>query len=145
MQDLLRTTVTIRTLLICLFILLAGLSSGVFFGGIIPVSEKLHLASMIQISTLKLLPLLLTNTAVILFIILAGFTVYGFPLALIALWFRSFSVGLCDCLLLYNQDSGSTWSFIVSFLLPQLFLCGIYLLITAASTGYALRQLHPRR
>ena len=141
MLDLLKTIVTIRALLICLFILLMGISSGVFFGGIIPISEKLHLSSMLQISTLKPIPILLTNMAAILLISLAGFTVYGFPLALIALWFRSFSVGLCDCLLLYNHDSGSTGSFIASFLLPQMFLCTIYLFVTAASTGYALQQL----
>ena len=143
MLDLLKTSLNTRILILCLFILITGLSAGIFFGGIVPDQEKVHLITLLQNSTAHLLPTILINLTALLLIALAGFTVYGFPLALILLWFRSFSVGFCDCLLLYSISSGSITGFIFSFMLPQLLICTVYLLAAAASTGYALQQLRP--
>ena len=143
MPDLLKTTLNTRSLVLCLIILVAGLSAGIFFAGIVPDQEKVYLVTLLQNSSARILPVLLTNTAALLLIGLAGFTVYGFPVALIFLWFRGFSVGFCDCLLLYNISSGSIAGFIFSFLLPQILLCSVYLLAVTVSTGYALQQLRP--
>lgn len=133
-----KSYISTHTLILCLIILITGLSAGIFFAGIVPNQERVHLITLLQNATSHMLPAILVNLTALLMIGLAGFSVYGFPLALILLWFRSFSVGLCDCLLLYSIGSDDIAGFIFSFLLPQLMLCTVYLLAAAACTGYSL-------
>lgn len=142
MYDILKTSLTLKTLLICLFVLIMGISAGIFFGSIIPGSEMTYMVSLLQNSTVQIIPNILINLAVLTLIGIAGFTIYGFPLALIILLFRSFAVGFCDYLLLYSIDSGGILNFVFSFLLPQLLLCTLYLITTTISTGYALSHLN---
>ena len=141
MLDILKTTLNSRTMPVCLFILITGISAGIFFGGMVPVSEKLHLIALMQNSEAHFFPTVFMHIAAVVLIILAGFTVYGFPLASFILFFRSFSVGFCDCLLLYNLAPGDIPGFIFSFMLPQLLICVIYLIAFAASIRYALSHL----
>ena len=145
MLNIFKSAVSTRILLLCLFILVTGLSAGMFFGGILPSSEKVQISMHLQNPEANFLPTLLTNALSLLLIGLAGFTVYGFPLALILLWSRGFSVGFCDCLLLAGTDSGDAAGFIFTFLMPQLILCTVYLLAAAISTGYALQHLRTVR
>lgn len=141
MPDILKTTLNTRSLLICLSVLITGISAGVFFGGIAPAADILNLTPLMQESKSQFFPSLLINLSFLLLILLAGFTVYGFPLVFIILFSRSFAVGFCDCLLLYSLDPGSILSFIFSFLLPQMLLCGVYLICSVVSAGYALSQI----
>ena len=136
-----KSAISTSVLMLCLFILVTGLSAGIFFGGIMPAPEKAQMAAILQDIDAKLLPSLIINALSLLMIGLAGFTVYGFPLALILLLYRSFSVGFCDCLLLYSAGSDNPAGFVFTFLLPQLLLCTVYMLATAVSTGYALQHL----
>ena len=145
MLNIFKSAVSTRILLLCLFLLVTGLSAGMFFGGILPSSEKVQISLLLQHYETQFLPSLLANALSLLLIGLAGFTVYGFPLALILLWSRGFSVGFCDCLLLSDTGSGNAAGFIFTFLLPQLLLCTVYLLATAVSTGYALQHLRTIR
>lgn len=142
MSDILNI-ITTRILLICLFILVSGISAGLFFASILPSSEASHLISYLSEATdSTVISQLFTNLTLLFLIVLAGFSVYGFPLAIILLWSRGFSVGFCDYLQLYNIEDNSIAGFIFSFLLPQLMICTIYLLAAAISTGYAMRHLH---
>ena len=75
-------------------------------------TEKTYLLSAIQSPDVQFIPTIIMNSAVLALIILAGFTVYGFPLAPLILFLRSFAVGFCDCLLLYNMGSDNIISFI---------------------------------
>lgn len=144
MLELLKTTVNIRVLALCLFILIMGLSAGIFFGGIIPDADKIHLAGFMQKTDAQPFPTLLINLIALMLMGLAGFTVYGSPLALLILFSRSFAVGFCDCLLLYSNDSDNIAGFIFSFLLPQLMLCAVYLAAATISVSYAWGQLQKR-
>lgn len=134
-------TININCLLPCLLILIMGISSGIFSGGIIPSSEKLYLISLLDSSTAQWFPVILINMTSLALILFAGFTIYGFPLALLILFSRCFAVGFCDCLLLYNIDSESASGFILSFLLPQLLICTAHLLAATVATGYAMHHL----
>ena len=133
--------VNTNCLLLCLLILIMGISAGIFFSIIIPSSEKMYLISFLNNSAVNFPHVLFTNIAVLLLILFAGFTIYGFPLALLMLFSRSFAVGFCDCLLLYNMDSGSIPEFVFTFLLPQLILCFIYFAASGLSISYALSRL----
>ena len=135
----------IRVLLLCLFILVTGISSGIFFAGLLPPADKSALISTLANADTSPFSLrLLTNLCLLLLIGFAGFTVYGFPLALFLLFFRGFSTGFCDCLLLYNINTDGVFSFLFSFLLPQLCLCAAYWAVSAFSTSYALVKIRER-
>ena len=142
MSDILKT-ITTQILLLCIFILVSGISAGLFFAGILPSSESSQLISFLSdAADSTVVSQLFTNMILLSLIALAGFSVYGFPMALIFLWSRGFSIGFCDYLQLYSIEDNSIAGFIFSFLLPQLLICTIYLLAAASSTGYALRHLH---
>lgn len=134
-----------RALLISLCCLVAGISAGIFFGEIIPSSEQMQLASIVENTTQQFSSTLIINLLTILLLFLAGFTVYGFPLALIILFSRGFATGFCDSLLLYKMSSSSIASFFFAFLLPQLLICTIFFFVTAISINYAFRHLRRQR
>ncbi len=139
------SSINIRILLICLFVLVTGITAGIFFGGLLPDNDILHLIPLLenQASTSGPvnLPAALINLAYLLLICFAGFTLYGFPLSLFLLLIRGFATGFCDCLLLYSINTGELLNFIISFLLPQLLLCTVYLIATAYAVSHALSAI----
>jgi hypothetical protein len=129
-----------RCMLLLLLILIMGISTGIFFGDIIPVPDKQHFTALLQNCTPFNFSAVLINLSFLLLIITAGFTVYGFPLVIIILFSHSFAVGFCDCLLLYKLEPSGIPDFIFSFFLPQLILCGVYFIFSAFSISYALSK-----
>ena len=142
MFNTLKKSINSQILIICLFIFITGISAGIFFGAILPGTDKTHLLSVISSHAKSpTIAALLTNLILLSLICLAGFSVYGFPLSLILMMSRGFAFGFCDYLLLYSRHPGDLPGFLFSFLLPQLILSLIYMTASAAATGYAVSKL----
>ena len=133
--------ISIKLFLLTLFTLVTGLAAGMFLGSLLPGADRMYLFSLLQSSNSGFLPMLVTNLMVLGLISFSGFSVYGFPMALLLLFTRAFSTGFCDSLLIYNVDNSGLLPFIFTFMLPQILLCIIYLAVTAASVSYALTHL----
>lgn len=124
-----------KILLLCLFILLAGMSAGSFFGSAMENQDKLYLSEFLTNHMNG--PLFLTfliNVCGLLLIIFAGITVYGFPFALLLLLSRGFATGFCISLLIYT---GAFLSICLHIL-----LCLCFMFAAVFSTCYALQHLH---
>ncbi len=144
----LKILLNIKLLLPCLFILVSGVSAGIFCGSILPAEEMNYFISLLRdhltTSGPHFLPSAITNLLFLLLIFLSGYSIYGFPLALLLLFIRTFSTGFCDCLLLYSIDQSGILQFIFSFLLPQLILCTVYFAVTVFSISLALSKHNSR-
>lgn len=153
----LRKFIEPRILLICFFIMLAGLSAGAFFAAAIENSDKLYLAEVLinhltnenisgtvnaQTSAVPAVTSILANSFSLLLIGFAGLSVYGFPFALVILLFRSFASGFCGSLLAGSISTIGTLKFITAFLVPNTMLCLCFLTAAAVSTCYAVPRLH---
>ncbi len=135
-----------RTVNLCLAIIITGISAGIFSAAIIPRGDKTMLFSLLQFhfasNSTAIIPYLLTNGLLLGIIVLACFSIYGFPLALAVLICRSFSCGFCGFILLDNIEKAGFMSFTFRFFLPNLFFLSIYLAASIAGTTYALQNLH---
>ena len=137
MSDILKKLLNTRILIICLFVLTSGISAGLFLSGLMPAAEKLHLVSFIQECYSHYLSALILNITYLCLISIAGITIYGFPLALLLLFTRSFSAGFAGPFLIHTNQ--------VPTLLSQILLCLIFTFITTFSVTYALQHLQHRK
>ena len=132
-----------RILLLCFFIMLAGLFSGMFFTSMIPETEKLHLAGLLQEAmasrNLNIMPAMIYNLLLLAMIFFCGMSVYGFPLAALLFFCRSMFLGVCIPL-----AAGAPFVAFLPFILFNLLLLMIYLTATTLCVSYGLSRLHIR-
>lgn len=130
-----------KTLLFCLFILFAGMSTGVFFTFLIPSEDKLHLAALLQSAletgNLKVVPLLLCNFIWLALMFLSGLTIYGFPLAPVMLFCRAMTLGVCIPLAGASQVLSTLSLFIFNLLFTIVLLAA-----SIFSLSYAMPLIH---
>lgn len=131
---------------VCLFIALAGVSSGVFFKELLPDGDELFLAEILERTLLSechpLLPAVLVNTVIMAVIFLAGISVYGFPAASVVLFLRSFSTGLCTSIVLSCAGRLSLKTLIAGYLVPNILLLSVFLIAVYICTRYGLALLY---
>jgi len=132
-----------KILLTCFFIMLAGLSSGIFFISMLPGTDKILLAGLLQDAikthSLNILPAVIYNLMLFALIFLCGLSVYGFPLAALLFFCRAMFLGVCIPLV-----SGAPFSDFMPFLFFNLLLLLLYLAATAACVSYGLVHLRGR-
>ena len=130
-----------RVFLLCIFVLSAGLFTGIFFSVMIPDSETAYLLSALQTHLkaggISVLSFLLSNTVLVITIIVCSLSIYSVPLCFAVLFTKSVSIGFCGWLLLGHQISLSPALFLLEFLLPNIFTAALLLLFTIIAVTHS--------
>ena len=137
-----------KSLFLCLFILFAGLSTGVFFTFLISSEDKLELATFLQQTLtsgdLKAIPLLLCNFIWLALIFISGITVYGFPFSLLLLFFRTTALGVCLPLASISPNLDLFLLFLFNLFFTVIMLAAAMLSINYAKPLLVNRSSHIR-
>lgn len=143
-----------KTLLVSAFFFLTGISTGIFMELTLAPAEKSSLIDYLQQyltmdqSSVKypnpFLFSLMDNLLLLLIIVLAGLSVFGFPAALAALACKGLALGYCTGLIAESMQ-GRGFMVIVTSLLPQnLILIPVFVLASSAATNYGLYGLNQK-
>lgn len=132
-----------KILFLCLFIMITGLSSGIFFTSMIPASDRGALSGFLQEAIashdLSIPSVIIYNLLLLALIFFCGLSVYGFPLAALLFFCRSMLPGICIPLV----TSAPAADFL-PFLLFNMILLLVYLAATAACISYGSSRIHIR-
>lgn len=144
-----------RVLLASSFFFLTGISSGVFLEMTIGTSEKSALseylheylsASASEVSCSSLFFASLANNLLLLLIIfLAGFSVFGFPIAPAVLAYKGLALGFCTGLVAETLKNKGIL-LIAATLLPQhIILIPVFIMAASAASCYGLSVIKQNR
>lgn len=143
LKTIISDTINKKVLLICVFIMLAGLSSGMFFISMVPETDRLHLTELLQETitsrSLNILPAIIYNLLLLGLIFFCGLSVYGFPLAALLFFCRAMFLGVCIPL-----AAGAPLTAFLPFICSNLLLMIIYLAATTACISYGSSHIHIR-
>ena len=137
-----------KSLFICLFILFAGLSTGIFFTFLISSEDKLYLSALLQSAletgNLKTIPLLLCNFIWLALIFVSGLTVYGIPFSLLLLFFRTMALGVCLPVAAISPNLDLFLLFLFNLLFSLTLLVSAMFSINYASPLFRNKSFHDR-
>lgn len=143
------------TLLITGFLFLTGLFAGVFLELTMAPEEKnnvLHYLLQYLSSDNSAMDYpspfaisALSNLLMLFILCLSGFTVFGFPVALLVLCYRGLGLGFSAGLLLESQQENGVVLLLTSLIPQNLFLIPAFLLGASGVLNYSLYHLRTRR
>lgn len=137
------------TLTVSIFIFLAGIFAGLFFSTGISDENSGYLSSLLtssisdtSISFFKaLISSLLSNLLMCALMLAAIFSRFLCPLPFVILWFKSFAIGFCSCLI-YAGDAENPLMLSIAKLLPQnLVLLPAFICLAAALFTYSKHEI----